>query len=113
MIQRVMNLLWTIMMAPDAPLEVSKSPAITDALQSYAYGKGKVDNKLIHHYMQQCVHHIQQGKNVLPAMSLLQRLLYASVSSCSPTTSRTQCDNYFACMLDASGLCSWQKETRV
>ena len=86
MIQRVMNLLWTIMMAPDAPLEVSKSPAITDALQAYAYGKGKVDNKLIHHYMQQCVHHIQHGKNVLPAMSLLQRLLYASVSL--PTSSQ-------------------------
>lgn len=79
MIQRVINLLWSIMMAEDAPLEVSQSPAITDALQSYAYGRGKVDNKLINHYMRLCVDQIQQGKTVLPAMSLLQKLLYARV----------------------------------
>lgn len=84
MAKRVMNLLWSIMMDPEAPLEVSKSPAITDALQAYAYRKGKVDNQIIYEYMHQCVTQIQAGISVLPAMNLLHRLVFASVSP--PTT---------------------------
>ena len=75
-----MSLLWTIMMDPEAPLEVSKSPAITDALQAYAYRKGRVDNQIIYEYMKQCTSQIQAGISVLPAMNLLHRLVYASVS---------------------------------
>lgn len=80
MAKRVMSLLWTIMMDPEAPLEIAKSPAITDALQAYAYRKGKVDNQIIYEYMRQCTTQIQAGVGVLPAMNLLQRLVYASVS---------------------------------
>ena len=33
MAQRVMGLLWSMMMNPEAPSEVAKSPAMTEALQ--------------------------------------------------------------------------------
>ena len=83
MAKRVMSLLWDMMMNPEAPLEVSKSPAITDALQAYAHRKGKVDNQITYEYMRQCTMQIQAGTSVLPAMNLLQRLVYASVSQSS------------------------------
>ena len=80
MAKRVMSLLWSMMMDPEAPSEVSKSPAITDALQAYANRKGLVDKEITYEYMRQCTTQIQAGSSVLAAMSLLQRLVNAGVS---------------------------------
>ena len=80
MAKRVMNLLWSMMMNPEAPSEVSKSPAITDALQAYANRKGLVNNEITYEYMRQCISAIQAGTGVLAAMSLLHRLIQTSVS---------------------------------
>lgn len=80
MAKRVMSLLWRLMMNPEAPSEVSKSPAITDALQAYANRRGLVDKKITYEYMRQCIAQIQAGSSVLAAMNLLQRLIAAYVS---------------------------------
>lgn len=77
MAKRVMSLLWSLMMNPKAPSEVSRSPAITDALQAYADRKGLVDTEITYEYMRQCVKQIQAGGSVLAAMNLLQRLVTA------------------------------------
>jgi len=85
MAQRVMGLLWSMMMNPEAPLEVTKSPAITDALQAYAHCKGLVDDHITYHYMLRCTEQIRAGTCVLPAMNLLQRLACATVGLLPPS----------------------------
>lgn len=85
MAKRVMNLLWTMMMNPEAPQEVSKSPAMTDALAAYAQRKVAVDRQVACEYIRQCVAQIEADSSVAAAMSLLQRLMHLSVGTPRPT----------------------------
>ena len=81
MAKRVMDLLWSIMMNPEAPTEVSKSPAMTDALTAYAQRKVAVDRQVAGEYIRQCLAQIQADSSVSAAMNLLQKLVHLSVSS--------------------------------
>lgn len=79
MAKRVMDFLWSMMMNPEAPAEISRSPAMTDALTSYAHRQGVMDRKVAYEYIKQCVAQIQNDHSVSAAMNLLQRLVHLSV----------------------------------
>ena len=80
MAKRVMDLLWSIMMNPEAPTEVCRSAAMTDALAAYAQRKVAVNRDVAVEYIRQCVAQIAADCSVSAAMNLLQKLVRLCVS---------------------------------
>ena len=104
MAKRVMDLLWSIMMNPEAPTEVSKSPAMTDALTAYAQRKVAVDREVAGEYIRQCLAQIQADSSVSAAMNLLQKLVHLSVSSQACAVLSKHCLRHSLC-----SVCTFQR----